>query len=188
MIISTASAASSSISSSFSRSPLEKSSKTKLDALDIGCSGCIPIRTRVKSCVFKQSMIDLSPFCPPCEPRGRIRIFPNGRARSSEITISSVSTLSGFETRQLTASPLKFINVCGLTSSTAFPPMCPRPTNARHSALETFVCSRWARRSTSMNPALCLVRSYLPPGFPSPTMSRLLNVQVPQLTFAAVFA
>ena len=48
----------------------------------------MPILSRINSCVPKQSMIDLKPLCPPCVPFGRIRIVPNGNARSSEMTIS----------------------------------------------------------------------------------------------------
>ena len=62
-------------------------------------------------------MIDRRPLCPPCEPPGRILILPNGSARSSEITTKRSTSRSGFLSKQLTASPLKFMNVCGLASS-----------------------------------------------------------------------
>src|SRR5437867_3264398 len=68
----------------------------------------MPILTRIHSCVFKQSIIDRKPLCPPCVPFGLIRKVPNGSARSSEMTINLSTDLSSFASRQLTVSPLRF--------------------------------------------------------------------------------
>ena len=50
------------------------------------------------------------------------------------MTITFETFLSDFLTRQLSDSPLRFIKVSGLASSTVSPPISMRPTKARHSS------------------------------------------------------
>src|SRR5256885_1414944 len=66
----------------------------------------------MNSFVPSPAIIDFSPLCPPALPRARKRIVPNGKAKSSLTTINdrAVSVTSYFDTRQATASPLKFMN------------------------------------------------------------------------------
>ena len=63
----------------------------------------------------------------------RIRIVPNGSARSSEITISFSTAHPAFSSRQLTASPLRFMYVCGFASSTSGLRSRPGRSEQRHS-------------------------------------------------------
>ena len=50
----------------------------------------VPTRTRMNSCEPSFAMISLRPFCPPAEPRFRIRMQPGRRSTSSLTTISCV--------------------------------------------------------------------------------------------------
>ena len=135
------------------RGRLSKNSRARNSlASAIGCSGWMPIRSRMNSCVLKQSMIDLRPFCPPCVPFGRILIVPNGKARSSEITISRSTDRSVFAIRQLTASPLKFMNVCGFASSIDLVFKLRRPISERHSSRLTCVCNSLGKQIDEHEP------------------------------------
>src|SRR6185369_15155926 len=121
-------------------------------------------------------MIDLSPLCPPAEPRSRMRIVPSGSARSSEITTNCLTgeSSSSFANRHDTACPLRFMNVCGFASFVAAFSICPRPTSELHSRRPTTIPSSWANLSINMNPRLCRVHSYSLPGFPKPTINILV--------------
>src|SRR6266403_4094599 len=131
----------------------------------------------------------LSPLWPPADPRSRIRIFPNGKARSSDITInwSPGSSRLCFASKQETACPLKFINVCGLTSFTALPSSSPRPTNELHSRRLTAIPASLTSLSINMKPRLCRDHSYSLPGLPSPTISRMTiaDLRLPIVRYAS---
>src|SRR3990170_9098409 len=62
------------------------------------------------------------------------------------------------------------MKVWGLRSTTSMPARRPFPQTPLP-FLSSFMPASRASRSTSMNPALCLVLSYSLPGFPSPTIS-----------------
>ena len=68
------------------------------------------------------SAIDRSPLCPPSDPFARARNRPSGRFTSSQTTSRSRTRRScSTGTARATASPLRFMNVSGLTSSTTSP-------------------------------------------------------------------
>src|SRR5215207_6422505 len=118
-------------------------------------------------------MIDFSPLCPPAEPRSRMRMFPSGKARSSETTTSCSigDSLLSFPSRHATACPLRFMKVCGFTNFVRVPSISPRPTSELHSRRPTTIPSSWANLSINMNPRLCRDHSYSFPGLPKPTIS-----------------
>src|SRR6185503_1050667 len=142
----------------------------------------MPIRKRMNSFVPIDAMIDFKPLCPPAEPRSRMRIFPTGNARSSEITTScpirsAGDSLSIFRSKHATACPLRFMKVCGFTNFVRVPSISPRPTSELHSRLLTLMPSSWANLSINMNPRLCRVDSYSFPGFPKPTINIRQDLQ-----------
>src|SRR5215212_899606 len=139
----------------------------------------MPIRKRTNSFVPIDAMIDLSPLCPPAEPRSRMRILPRGKARSSEITTNCFTgnSLLSFASRQETAWPLKFMKVCGFANFVRAPATSPRPTRELHSRRPTTIPSSWANLSINMNPRLCRDHSYSFPGFPRPTINIRQDVQ-----------
>src|SRR5690554_7332408 len=78
-----------------------------------------------------------------------------------------------------TLSPLRFMNVCGLTRSTLCPFILPSPVSALCLSRFTFIPYFCAIRSTAIYPTLCLVSSYFLPGFPRPTMTASLSNTAP---------
>src|SRR5215218_9720717 len=139
----------------------------------------MPIRSLTNSLVPIDAMIDFSPLCPPAEPRSRTRIWPSGKARSSEITMSCLigDSLSIFASKHATACPLRFMKVCGFTNFVRVPSTSPRPTSELHSRLLTLMPSSWANLSINMNPRLCRVDSYSFPGFHKPTINIRQDLQ-----------
>src|ERR1043166_9751204 len=127
-------------------------------------------------------MIDFSPLWPPELPRCRSRIAPNGSAKSSLTTINAFlkpPLPSSLEIKQPTASPLKFIYVCGFANLTRWSSITALPTSDWQSRRFTLTPASAANLSTSMNPRLCRVCAYSSPGFPSPTIKYIANSQLP---------
>src|SRR5690242_4833533 len=88
------------------------------------------------------------------------------------MTIRSCSGLTSYSSASSrTASPLRFMYVSGLTSSTSFSPTNLRAVRAWQCRFLTSACQRSARRSTVRNPRLWGVNWYSMPGLPSPTIS-----------------
>jgi hypothetical protein len=88
-----------------------------------------------KSLLPIAAMIDFKPLCPPALPRSRNRNRAKRQARSSLITIQRPGRILDLmlRIRQETASPLRFMNVCGFTSRARSPSMVRGATNERHS-------------------------------------------------------
>jgi len=95
---------------------------------------------------------------------------PMGKLKSSQITRSELKSTSSLSTTSLTAKPLLFMCVVGLTRTIWSPAYffsamrySPVPSRNRTSR-------RVAISSATINPTLCLVFSYTRSGFPRPTM------------------
>src|SRR5882672_10971643 len=134
----------------------------------------------MNSLVPNAAMIDFKPLCPPALPRARRRIVPKGKAKSSLMTISDLpaSASSSFAIRQASASPLKFMKVCGFTSFDRRPSIIPIPVNERHSRRFTVTPASAANLSMSRKPTLCRVPSYSLPGLPSPTIKYIADCRL----------
>ena len=74
----------------------------------------------------------------------------------------------------MTLSPLRFMNVWGLASTTGTPHTTPAPSLARirEGPSMNAMDSSAARRSRTSKPALCLVATKRLPRLPRPTMSQ----------------
>src|SRR6266568_625931 len=173
-ISSTAFAASSIMVAATSSSAFFMGRRTYAAKSPTGWSGPTPSRTRANSSVPRALTTDFAPLCVPGLPRSRMRIVPQGRSRSSQTTSRPAGPSSYFSSSSRTATPLRFMNVCGLAKSTSCPASRPRPTSALASGRSTRIEPRFASSSTARNPRLCGVHWYSGPGFPSPTISHIL--------------
>ena len=63
-------------------------------------------------------MIDFSPLCPPADPRARARSFAERQLHFVDDTSRSAGSILKYRDSSPTASPLRFMNVSGLASST----------------------------------------------------------------------
>src|SRR5688572_8421376 len=80
----------------------------------------------------------------------------------------------------MTASPERFMNVCGSISAIFSPSMRPSAISASNFPFHPSNASMWSvwNARTARNPALCRVRSYFAPGFPSPTTSFIADASI----------
>ena len=118
-------------------------------------------------------VIDLSPLCPPADPRARARSRPSGRFASSTMTSRSGSSMRVEPDQLGHRVPLRFMNVSGLPRSAAAVRAIPQPRHHRLARARSRTSTPWRRASSSATskPTLCRVPRYFAPGLPRPAMS-----------------
>src|SRR5208282_4581096 len=111
-----------------------------------------------------------NPLCPPLPPLVRNRICPSGKSASSTTTNNSATGTFSQLTSALTASPLRFMYVCGFASTILPAPPTTSPTSAENRDLfRKEHPSFSATLASTSNPPLWRVPSYSLLGLPSPT-------------------
>src|SRR5579863_2175022 len=126
---------------------------------------------RMNSSVPSAPITDLKPLWVLPTPRSRILIMPHGRSTSSISRIISAGSHSYFSSSIRTATPLRFIIVCGFARTTSCPANLPRPTYDFASGRVTRMPARSASPSIARKPRLCGVVAYSSPGLPRPTIN-----------------
>ena len=86
--------------------------------------------------------------------RSRILRPPSSSATSSTTTSISPGATPFSAASLSTATPLRFMNVSGLTSRTSEPPTVAPATHASRASRTGATCVRAASASTTMNPTL----------------------------------
>ena len=107
----------------------------------------IPTRSRLNCSLPSSSMTDPRPLWPPDPPPSRKRSLPNGRAKSSQTTSSSLSGACSRARTLRTASPESFIHVSGLTIVRSQPAVAAAPRSTPRRASGRARTSRPGRRS-----------------------------------------
>lgn len=116
-------------------------------------------------------MIDLIPRWPPSPPWARIRIVPKAKSRSSWMTTRALGGTWNSSINRTSASPLRFIKVCGFASTTSQPSHRPFAQWESMPFLVTGIDQLRASRSMTRKPMLWRVNWYSRPGLPRPTIS-----------------
>ena len=106
------------------------------------------------------AMTDLSPFCPPAEPRARMRSVPSGRSMSSTTTQSSEGSTLVFLAKSANGLA-RGVHVRLRKREEHRRParLFPGPRREEHSRDRIRIPSSAASASTTRNPALCRVVS-----------------------------
>src|SRR5438105_15246919 len=129
----------------------------------------MPTLNRTKSGVPSEEISDSTPLCPAPEPPRRIRSLHSGRSSSSCTTHTRAGSTPVSRTAAATASPERFMYVCGSTSHTLLTSECP--ASERHRFLVTPAPNRRASSRTHAKPRLCRVSAYSVSGLPRPTIN-----------------
>src|ERR1035437_2726809 len=130
-----------------------------------------PMRTRTKSWVRSESAMESTPFCPAAPPPRLSRSLPSGRSTSSWTTMRSSGGTPYLPSRCTAARPERFMYVCGRAVTMSWASMIPSRTLAGPSRRSRPKRPRDSSSSRHIQPRLCRVRAYSPPGLPRPITS-----------------
>src|SRR5262249_55598516 len=175
-IVSTASAACSTVTSTSARSRLLNRFSTWSAPRSFDTGLPTPRRTRRKSWVCRWATIERSPLWPARPPPDFTLSSATGKSSSSCTTTSCSDATPNRRTSAPTALPESLTYVNGTANATRLPSMVTSSTSARSLRLRRRPPCRWAITSAPGAPGLWRGPGTSPPGWPSPPTGRSAGV------------